>query len=75
MSKRYLQGMVQSSPVRFEASALYVSDATGALQLVACAPVELRDGAITEIVRDATARTCLSCGAKEAADGSLPCNH
>ncbi len=38
-------------------------------------PADLPAGAITEIVRDATARTCLSCGAKEAADGSLPCNH
>ncbi|WP_186079323.1 hypothetical protein [Burkholderia gladioli] len=33
------------------------------------------DGLIESIVRLQTARICLSCGAKEAADGSLPCNH
>lgn len=36
---------------------------------------DLPAGAIAEIVLAAVARTCLSCGAKEAADGSLPCNH
>ncbi|MCM2537689.1 hypothetical protein NDN94_07590 [Burkholderia glumae] len=35
----------------------------------------LPDGVIARIVRLELARTCLSCGAKEAADGSLPCNH
>ncbi|WP_369070791.1 hypothetical protein [Burkholderia gladioli] len=74
MSERCLK-RISDRAAGFEASALYVSDATGAMRLVMIAPTELRDGAITEIVRDATARTCLSCGAKEAADGSLPCNH
>ncbi|MEK6419997.1 MAG: hypothetical protein V4801_10350 [Burkholderia gladioli] len=36
---------------------------------------DVPEGLIASIVRAATARTCLSCGAKEAADGSLPCNH
>ncbi|WP_186061015.1 hypothetical protein [Burkholderia gladioli] len=36
---------------------------------------DLPQGAIAEIVLSAVTRTCLSCGAKEAADGSLPCNH
>lgn len=47
-------------------------------RLISAAPDPVGDlpqGTITEIVRDATARTCLSCGAKEAAHGSLPCNH
>ncbi|MBU9154184.1 hypothetical protein KTD28_06125 [Burkholderia gladioli] len=74
MSERCLKA-ISDRAAGFKASALYVSDATGAMRLVMIAPTELRDGAITEIVRDATARTCLSCGAKEAADGSLPCNH